>query len=242
MNGHTRQLPALAANCTISVIIPIYNEIELLPIVLEHLRVLPLNLELILVDDGSNDGTEQFLETQKHLPNCQVVRHSQNRGKGSAIVSGLKVATGDIIIIQDADMEYTPSDIVSVIEPIIDGKTNVCFGSRFLGKIDGMRLPNRIANYFLAFFVSALFGQRITDEATAYKAFRREIIKEIPLTCKGFEFCPEVTAKVLLTGEKILEIPVNYSARTFEEGKKIGYRDFFVAIKTMLKCRFLKNG
>src|SRR5690606_25537498 len=127
----------------------------------------------------------------------RVLYHSVNQGKGAAIVTGLKAATGDIVIIQDADMEYDPKDILKVVKPIIDGETNVAYGSRFRGKVIGMRLPNRIANWILAWMVSLLYGQRITDEATAYKAFRQDVIKGIELTCKRFEFCPEVTAKVL---------------------------------------------
>lgn len=222
----------------ISIIIPIYNEEELLPTVLREVRALPLNMELILVDDHSRDGTPAILEMEKSIPGTRVLRHEINRGKGAAIVTGLKAATGDIVIVQDADMEYDPRDIVKVVGPIIHGETRVCYGSRFMGSVEGMRLPNRVANWLLASMVSLLFGQRITDEATAYKAFRREVIHNIDLKCQRFEFCPEVTAKVLRTGERIIEVPVIYRARTFDEGKKIGYKDFFVAVKTLLLYRF----
>lgn len=224
----------------VSIIIPIYNERELLPTVLEEVRRLPLNKELILVDDFSTDGTRDILEGEKTKPQTRVLYHDRNRGKGAAIVTGLKAATGDVIIIQDADMEYDPRDILKVVEPIFRGETRVCYGSRFLGRIEGMRLPNRIANHILAWLVTLLYGHRITDEATAYKAFRREVIKAIELNCQRFEFCPEVTAKVLRRGERILEVPVVYRARTFEEGKKIGYKDFFVAVKTLLRYRFFQ--
>lgn len=224
----------------VSIIVPIYNEEELLPVVLQELRRLPLNMELILVDDHSRDRTPEILEHEKKHPNTRVVRHERNRGKGAAIVTGLKSATGDIVIVQDADMEYDPQDILRVLEPIVRGQTRVCYGSRFKGKVVGMRIPNRVANWLLAWTVSILYGQRITDEATAYKAFRREVIHDIPLNCQRFEFCPEVTAKVLRTGESILEVPVLYRARTFEEGKKIGYRDFFIAINTLLRYRFFR--
>jgi glycosyltransferase involved in cell wall biosynthesis len=224
----------------ISIIIPIYNERELLPTVLAEVRKLPLRKELILVDDYSTDGTRDILEAEKTKPDTRVLYHDRNRGKGAAIVTGLRAAQGDIIIIQDADMEYDPRDILKVVEPIIRGQTRVCYGSRFLGRIEGMRLPNRIANHILAWLVTILYGHRITDEATAYKAFRREVIQSIELKCQRFEFCPEVTAKVLRRGEKIVEVPVVYRARTFEEGKKIGYKDFIVAVKTLIKYRFLK--
>jgi len=211
----------------------------LLPVVLEHVRALPLRKELILVDDFSHDGTREYLAEQEKEPGTRVLYHDKNQGKGAAIVTGLKAATGDVVIIQDADMEYDPQDILKVVEPIYRGQTRVSYGSRFKGKVTGMRLPNRIANWLLATFVSVLYGQRITDEATAYKAFRREVIQSIPLNCKRFEFCPEVTAKVLRKGERIVEVPVVYRARTFEEGKKIGYRDFFTAVWTLLRYRFM---
>lgn len=207
--------------------------------VLEHVRALPLRKELILVDDFSHDGTREYLAEQEKVPNTRVLYHDKNQGKGAAIVTGLKAATGDVVIIQDADMEYDPQDILKVVEPIYRGETRVSYGSRFKGKVTGMRLPNRIANWLLATLVSVLYGQRITDEATAYKAFRREVIQSIPLNCKRFEFCPEVTAKVLRKGERIVEVPVVYRARTFEEGKKIGYRDFFTAVWTLLRYRFM---
>ncbi len=222
----------------VSIIIPIYNEVVLLPTVLEHVRALPLDKELVLVDDCSTDGTRDILRREAEQPDTRVLYHDRNQGKGAAIRTGLAHATGDIVIIQDADMEYTPSDILSVVQPILEGRTRVCYGSRFRGTIVGMRLPNRVANHILAWLVTILYGQRITDEATAYKAFRREVIQKIPLTCKRFEFCPEVTAKVLRMGEKILEVPVRYVARDFEAGKKIGWKDFFVAVWTLVKNRF----
>lgn len=222
----------------LSIIIPIYNEVLLLKPVLELVRQLPMDKQLILVDDHSVDGTEELLKEEESAPDTIVIRHPVNMGKGAAIVTGLTAATGDIVIIQDCDMEYTPAEIPSVIQPIIDGQTRVAYGSRFKGKVVGMRLPNRVANWILARMTSILYGQKITDEATAYKAFRREVIQNISLDCKRFEFCPEVTAKILALNEKIIEVPISYKARTFEEGKKIGFRDFITAVSTLLKVRF----
>jgi len=225
----------------LSLIIPIYNEEELLQTVLEHVRAaVPPDHELILVDDHSTDGTGAILAKEQQKPDTIVVRHQKNQGKGAAIRSGLSHATGDIIIVQDADMEYDPADIPKVIKPIVEGKTNVAYGSRFLGSVEKMRLPNFVANKLLAWIVSLLYFHRITDEATAYKAFRSDVIKSVTLKCKRFEFCPEVTAKALRKGEKIIEVPVKFSARSFEEGKKIGWRDFFVAVWTLLKYRFFE--
>jgi dolichol-phosphate mannosyltransferase len=226
---------------TLSVIIPIYNERELLPRVLEKLRAveLPLELELILVDDCSKDGTREFLkEHEEGRPGVRILYHARNGGKGRAIRTGLKAVTGDIVLIQDADLEYDPAEIPSIIAPIIDGRCEVTYGSRFMGRTPtGMRLPNYVANKLLVVMVALLFWQVITDEATAYKAFRTSVIRSIPLKCERFEFCPEVTAKLLLKGHRIHEVPVTFFARTFEEGKKIGWRDFIEAVSTLVRCR-----
>lgn len=222
----------------LSIIIPIYNEVELLPTVLERVRALDIEKELILVDDCSKDGTVEILKEEEKKPNTIVLYHNVNQGKGSAIRTGLKHFTGDMVIIQDADLEYNPEDIPRVIQPIIEDRCEVAYGSRFLGSIKRMRLPNFIANKILAGLISLLYKQKITDEATAYKAFSKNAIRNINLKCKRFEFCPEVTSKVLKKGYKIIEVPVSFEARTFEEGKKIGWRDFIIAVKTIFHCKF----
>ena len=224
----------------LSIIVPIYNEVELLSTVLSKVHAVPIEKELILVDDYSTDGTRNILKSEEQRADTKVLYHDKNKGKGAAIRTGLEYATGDIVIIQDADLEYNPEDIPRVIEPIIEGRTNVAYGSRFRGTVEKMRIPNLVANKILAWLISILYFHRITDEATAYKAFRREIVQSIDLKCMRFEFCPEVTAKVLRKGEKIVEIPVSFVARRVEEGKKIGWKDFFVAIYTLLKYRFVK--
>lgn len=229
----------IAPGGKLSIIIPIYNERELLPKVLERVRAVPIDKELILVDDCSKDGTRQYLEEHEEgAPDTRVLYHARNRGKGRAIRTGLQHVTGDVVIIQDADLEYDPAEIPSIVKPIYDGRCVVTYGSRFLGRSPtGMRLPNYVANRLLALMVALLYGQVITDEATAYKAFRTDVIHSIPLRCERFEFCPEVTAKLLLRGYRIHETPVTFFARTFEEGKKIGWRDFVEAVQTLLRCR-----
>lgn len=223
----------------LSIIIPIYNEEEFLPEVIEHVRKIDWeNKELILVDDCSTDKTESILEKEKLVPNTIFVKHPSNMGKGAAIRTGVRLFTGDIVIIQDADMEYNPDEIIDVVTPIAKGETHVCFGSRFLGSIKDMRTPNRIANILLAKIVSFLYGRTITDEATAYKAFHRSVINGVTLECQGFEFCPEITSKVLKMGYSIKEVPVTFKARSIAEGKKIGWRDFFIALWMILKVRF----
>ena len=222
----------------ISIIIPIFNEERLLPTVLENIRQLPFEKELVLVDDCSRDGTRAILEREKSHADTKVLYHATNQGKGASIRTGLKAVTGDILIIQDADMEYTITDIPKVLAPIIQGQVQVSYGSRFKGNIEKMRLPNRVANYLLAWLVSLLYGQTITDEATAYKAFKTEVIQSIPLNCQRFEFCPEITAKILKRGYKIEEVPISFSARSFAQGKKIGWKDFIQAVYILLKYRF----
>ncbi|MCE5228331.1 glycosyltransferase family 2 protein [bacterium] len=222
----------------VSIIIPIYNERALIERVLARVRALPFRKQLILVDDHSVDGTyELLMEKEAGKADTIVERHDVNCGKGFAIRTGLKRATGDIVLIQDADLEYQPEDLPRLLVPIIEGKAIVVYGSRFMGTVKRMKFANRVGNFLLAWIVSLLFGQRITDEATAYKIFRRDVIQSIPLECRRFEFCPEVTAKVLKRGVTITELPVSFEARTWEEGKKIGWRDFITAVRVLLKCR-----
>lgn len=223
----------------VSIIIPIYNERRLIREVLRRVRALPFRKQLILVDDASFDGTREILEREEApKPETLVLRHEVNRGKGAAIRTGLKSAEGEIVLIQDADLEYQPEEIPRLLEPLLAGEAAVVYGSRFMGRIDRMALPNRVANYILAWLASVLYGQRITDEATAYKIFRREVIQSLDLRCQRFEFCPEVTAKILKKGVRITELPVSFVARTPEEGKKIGWRDFITAVRMLIGCRF----
>lgn len=228
--------PAPITDPLVTIIIPIFNERKLIEKVLARVRALPFRKQLILVDDHSVDGTyELLMEKEANKPDTIVERHEVNCGKGYAIRTGLKRIAGDIVLIQDADLEYQPEELPRLIEPIVEGRALVVYGSRFMGSVKRMKLPNRVGNYLLAKMVSVLFGQKITDEATAYKIFRRDVIEAIPLECRRFEFCPEVTAKVLRRGVEILELPVSFEARTWEEGKKIGWRDFITAVRVLLK-------
>jgi glycosyltransferase involved in cell wall biosynthesis len=223
----------------VTIIIPIYNERELIGEVLRRVRLLPFRKQLILVDDCSADGTFALLQAdQASRPDTILLHHERNRGKGAAIRTGLTRAIGEIVLIQDADLEYRPEELPRLLQPILTGQASVVYGSRFMGSIKKMRLPNRVANRLLAWLVSVLYGQKITDEATAYKVFRREVIASITLKCERFEFCPEVTAKVLRQGYTITELPVSFEARTPEEGKKIGWRDFITALRVLIQCRF----
>lgn len=217
---------------------PVYNERGHIEEVLDRVRAMKYEpKELILVDDFSRDGTREFLSSQESRERTRVFYHDRNLGKGAAIRTGLRHASGSIIMIQDADLEYRPEEIPLVLGPILAGDAQVAYGSRFLGSIQKMRLQNRVANRILAATVSLLYGQRLTDEATAYKAFRREVIDGIRLRSMRFEFCPEVTAKILRKGYRIVEVPVSYTARRYQEGKKIGWRDFFVAMYILIRYR-----
>lgn len=221
----------------LSVIIPAYNEVDTIEESIARVKEVKLDQEIIVVDDLSTDGTRELLQ---QVPDVKLILHDRNMGKGMAIRTALQHITGDIVIIQDADLEYHPQDFYAMVEPISSGKADVVYGSRFLTSTPKMRLPNYIANRGLAITASLLFGARITDEATCYKAFRADLIKGLNLTCRRFEFCPEVTAKLLRRGVKIVEVPIRYTARTSELGKKIGWWDGVVAFWTLVKFRLLK--
>jgi dolichol-phosphate mannosyltransferase len=225
------------ATHTISVIVPVFNEADTIRALLKSLREAPFPKEIIVVDDRSTDGTGEILAGEGDIV---LVRHERNRGKGAAIRTGLERATGEIVIIQDADLEYDPNEIPTVVAPILEGATDISYGSRFKrGLPKDMPLPNKVANLILAWTVRILFGHPLTDEATCYKAFRASVLKSIPLACERFEFCPEVTAKALRAGYRIVETElVNYRPRTQKSGKKIRWTDGVEAMITLVRYRF----
>jgi dolichol-phosphate mannosyltransferase len=225
----------------ISILIPVYNEFLTLPLVVQRVLAAPLpegcEKEVVIIDDGSTDGTTELLDQYAGSP-VVVVHHSLvNFGKGAALRIGIARSTGDVILVQDGDLEYDPSDYVKLLEPIVKGHARVVYGSRFLGGVRGMKLANWTANKILTFAANVLYGARITDEATAYKAFAREVIGALKLTCVRFEFCPEVTAKVRRLGYRIHEVPISYNPRGVLEGKKIRWQDGVEAMWTLIKYR-----
>ena len=229
----------------ISVIIPVYNEFRTFNQVLERVRraTLPEGCakEIVVVDDGSTDGTAQIF-TEHARAGIIVGQHSErNLGKGAALRTGIALASGDVIIIQDGDLEYDPGDYARILDPIVKGQAEVVYGSRFLGDAAGMTLKYRIANRILTATANILFGAQLTDEATAYKAFRASVLREMRLECKRFEFCPEVTAKLRRLDYQIREVPISYNARGIAEGKKIRFVDGLKALWTLVKYRLVRR-
>jgi dolichol-phosphate mannosyltransferase len=225
----------------ISILLPVYNEFLTLPLVLQRVMDAPLppgcEKEIVIIDDGSTDGTTEALHQYRELETI-VVHHSVvNFGKGAALRIGMAKATGDILLVQDGDLEYDPNDYIKILEPLVRRQADVVYGSRFMQGVKGMKLANWTANKILTWTSNLLYSSNITDEATAYKAFRREVIEAMELKCMRFEFCPEVTAKVRRLGYRIHEVPVSYNPRGILEGKKIRWHDGVEAMATLIKYR-----
>lgn len=226
----------------LSIIIPAFNEVDNIDTVIEAVRnvdISPWEKEIIVVDDGSTDGTKEKLERHKAEGIIKVHISEANGGKGTAIRIGLTYATGDYVLIQDADLEYSPDQYPTLLKPIAEGKAQVVYGSRFRGKIENMQFANLFANKFLTAETNLLFRTGITDVFTCYKVFDRNLINSLNLRCQRFEFCQEATAKVAKKGVKIYEVPIEYKGRNYGEGKKIGARDGFEALWTLIKYRFV---
>lgn len=222
--------------------IPVYNEANTLGAVIDRVRAVPIqegiDREIIVVDDGSTDGTLAILDNLDDH-GIRVVRHPTNRGKGAAVRTALAHATGDWVLIQDADLEYAPEDYPDLIAPFLrDPSIVAVFGSRFMGRIEGMKPANFVANKLLTWFTNILFLTRITDLCTGYKLYRTDTVREIPLVRDGFDLEHELTAKLLKRGCRIVDVPITYTGRDVSAGKKVRWTDFFINIKTLLKYRF----
>lgn len=243
----------------LSIIMPVFNERATIEEIVKRVRAVDLTVdvngahpalgshvtlarEIVIIDDGSTDGTRDLLNQWRAeaAPDMLIVFHEQNGGKGAALRTGFEHATGDIFIIQDADLEYDPRDYVKVLAPLLEGRAPVVYGSRFLGgPRAAMSLSHTMGNKLLTITTNVLYGTSLSDMETCYKCFRRDVIAAMPLRSRRFEIEPELTAKILKRGHIIFEVPISYNGRAFHEGKKITWRDGFVAIRTLVKYRFV---
>lgn len=238
----------------LSVIIPAYNEIDTIASILAKVRAVPLTLtvwggadheevitlerEIIVVDDGSTDGTRDFLDSLRKTPDITIVFHEANQGKGAGVQTGLQHATGDILLIQDADLEYDPRDYPALLLPILEKRTKVVYGSRFRGgPTKAMFFWHMLGNRFLTFVTNILYNTILTDMETCYKVFTREVAEKLALKAKGWGFDPEITVQILLRKYRIYEVPISYTGREFEEGKKISWKDGLTVLWTLVKYR-----
>lgn len=224
---------------------PVYNERQTVEEIVRRVLGVDLNgiqKELILVDDGSTDGTRDVLQTlsRQELSGVKVVLHRHNQGKGAAIRTGLSHANGDLIVIQDADLEYDPRDYAVLLQPILDGKADVVYGSRFLGPHRAFNFLHMVGNKFLTLVTNVLYNTILTDMETCYKVFRVEVLRSMRIRSNRFDFEPEITAKVLKRGYRVFEVPISYSGRDLDEGKKISaWRDGLPALWALIKYRFV---
>jgi glycosyltransferase involved in cell wall biosynthesis len=224
----------------LSVIVPVYDERNTVVEIVRRMRAvdLPVEREIVLVDDGSTDGTRDVL-SQLADSTVRVILHPQNQGKGAAVRTGLEQVSGDLVIIQDADLEYDPEDWPKLLAPVLRGKARVVYGSRFTGERRNMLFLHWVGNRFLSFVTNVLYNTTLSDMETCYKLFDRDVITSIDLRGSRFEFEPEITAKVLRQGIRIYEVPISYAGREFHEGKKITWRDGIAALWTLVKYRFV---
>lgn len=233
---------AFSGEKTLSIIIPVYNEKDTISEIVKRvegvdLAKLQIKKEIIIVDDGSTDGTERILDQMKDR--CKIIRHQRNRGKGAAIKTALDCARGDFLIIQDADLELSPEDYAVLLKPLLDGKADVVYGSRNLNKT---KSPHyfffELGGKLLTWLANILYKSSLTDITNGYKVFRKGILQNLNLQSEGFEFCEEVTAKILKKGYSIQEVPVHYCPRTFREGKKTRFQDGLHGIMVLIKYKF----
>lgn len=225
-------------NPTLSVIMPVYNEKPTLEKIIDMVLASPLFSELIIVDDHSTDGSREIIK-QLNNPKIRTILRDKNGGKGAALQDGFKQATSEYVIIQDADLEYDPTEYEKLLKPVIQGKSEVVYGSRFTGEHRNMMFWHWIGNKFLSFMTSLLYNTTLSDMETCYKLIKRDILTDLKIHSKRFDVEPELTAKILKKGIRIYEVPISYAGREFHEGKKITWRDGIVALWVLFKYRFV---
>jgi len=225
----------------LSVIIPVYNELHNINMIVKRVQDTKLATEIVIVDDGSKDGTREILQKMDGKKKIRVILHEKNQGKGAAVVTGMKAAKGEIILIQDADLEYDPRDYPTLLKPIQEGLADVVYGSRFLGGPHRVTMFwHQVANKLLTLITNILYDSILTDMETGYKVFRRKVIEGMTIKAKRFNFEPEFTAKILKRKYRIYEVPISFNPRDYSEGKKIKLHDAFEAVWALIKYRFME--
>jgi glycosyltransferase involved in cell wall biosynthesis len=222
----------------LSVVMPVFNEKATIDEIIRRTLAVPLRVQLIVIDDCSTDGTRDMLAALQRELGFTLVLQPQNAGKGSALRRGFQEVRGDLVVIQDADLEYSPEEFPELIELICDGRADVVFGSRFLGRHRVFMFTHYMGNRFLTMATNILYNTMLTDMETCYKVMRTEVLRSMTLEANGFGIEPELTAKIFKRGYRVYEVPISYDGRSYEEGKKIGWRDGFVALWVLLKFRF----
>lgn len=224
----------------VSVIIPVYNENKTIAEIIRRVKTQNIATEILVVDDGSTDGTREILESLNEDGNFRIILHSHNQGKGAAVRTGIENVNGEVILIQDADLEYDPRDYPELLRPIEEDLADVVYGSRFLGgPRRSVMFWHMVANRMLTFLTNILYNTILSDMETGYKVFKREIVRDMKLRANRFDFEPEFTAKILKRKVRVFEVPISFNPRDYEEGKKIGMRDAFQAVWVLLKYRFV---
>lgn len=241
----------------LSIIIPAYNEIKTIEEIVARVQAVPLDIayqnshataktaplerEIVIVDDGSSDGTRDYLRTLEGQPGFQIIFHPVNKGKGAAVWTGIQHATGDILLVQDADLEYDPRDYPHLLQPILEGRSQVVYGSRFRGgPTKAMLFWHMLGNRFLTTVTNILYNTILTDMETCYKVFTREVAGKLALKAQRWGFDPEITAQILRRGYRIYEVPISYTGREFAEGKKISWKDGLTVLWTLVKYRLTR--
>jgi glycosyltransferase involved in cell wall biosynthesis len=232
------RIAGVLTNPLVSVVMPAYNEIDTIEEIIRRVLAVPLRIELIVVDDGSTDGTREVLNRLQRERNFNVILQAKNGGKGSALRAGFARVTGDIVIIQDADLEYSPEEYPALIELICAGRADVVYGSRFLGRHRVFLFTHYLGNKLLTVLTNVLYNTILTDMETCFKVMRVEVLRSFVLRSNGFGIEPEITAKIFKRRYRVYEIPITYDGRGYDEGKKITWRDGLVALGVLLKYRF----